>query len=422
VPRQPPSDIAFARLVQDEREPLEAYVRSLGASPEDAEELAASALLVSYRARAMQATDHATTRGELQDIALTLWRQLQRRNRRSEPPEGLTEPPPVVADATQQVEIAEDARSLLRGMSRLPPMQRRALYLREIRGLSYAEIAEELSASVPAVESALHRARQTLGRFGSPRLVRGLVFAPLLLMRRGLDHAVDVVTQLTAAKLAVPAAIVLGTGGITAGTTYELFAGTDGPEPVAIADGGRLQPPPAHQHAGGPLRGPGWRLPSTVRVAPKARDEDSTPGRSAAPAQRAAGSTAQASAAAAAGGVRASSTTASVPGAPAAPASASSAVSAAASGSGTLAVSDASGAHAAPAPPSAARTNAARRGRASPGTAASAARLQAPAQHGGRTPARSGGGVVNGPRQPGSGGHRRGGGGGPRHRHGHAGS
>jgi RNA polymerase sigma-70 factor (ECF subfamily) len=420
VPRQPPRDIAFARLVQDEREPLEAYVRSLGASPEDAEELAASALLVSYRARAMQATQRATTREELQDIALTLWRQLQRRNRRSEPPEGLTEPPPVVVDATQQVEIAEDARSVLQGMSRLPPMQRQALYLREIRGLSYAEIAEELSASVPAVESALHRARQTLGRFGSPRLVRGLVFAPLLLMRRGLDHAVDVVTQLTAAKLAVPAAIVLGTGGITAGTTYELFAGTDGPEPVAIAAGGRLPPPATQRHASGPLRGHGWALPSTVRVAPRARDEDSTPERSAARVQRAAGATAQARAATAAGGGRASSTTASAPSAPA-PVRSSSALPAAASASGTLPVPEAGSTAAASGPPSAARTNAARRGRSFPGTAASAARLQTSAQHGGRTPARSGGGVVNGPRQPGSGGHRRGGGGGGRRRHGHAG-
>jgi RNA polymerase sigma-70 factor (ECF subfamily) len=49
-------------------------------------------------------------------------------------------------------------------LTRLPPMQRRALLLREWKGHSYAEIADELSLSQGAVEALLFRARRSLAR------------------------------------------------------------------------------------------------------------------------------------------------------------------------------------------------------------------------------------------------------------------
>jgi RNA polymerase sigma-70 factor (ECF subfamily) len=52
-----------------------------------------------------------------------------------------------------------DLGGALRG---LPPRQRRALVLREWRGLAYAEIADELGLSCSAVETLLHRARRSL--------------------------------------------------------------------------------------------------------------------------------------------------------------------------------------------------------------------------------------------------------------------
>ncbi len=47
-------------------------------------------------------------------------------------------------------------------LARLPESQRTALLLRANEGLRYAEIAEVLSVSVPAVESLIHRARTQL--------------------------------------------------------------------------------------------------------------------------------------------------------------------------------------------------------------------------------------------------------------------
>jgi RNA polymerase sigma-70 factor, ECF subfamily len=74
---------------------------------------------------------------------------------------------------------------------RLPPNQRAVILLREIQGRSYAEIAEELDLSVPAVETLIFRARRSLSerlrlidqvpttQEKSSRRVRGLLALPL---------------------------------------------------------------------------------------------------------------------------------------------------------------------------------------------------------------------------------------------------
>src|SRR2546423_4935685 len=51
---------------------------------------------------------------------------------------------------------------LTRALSLIPERQRRALLLREVRGLSYEEIAGEVAVSVPAVETLIFRARRAV--------------------------------------------------------------------------------------------------------------------------------------------------------------------------------------------------------------------------------------------------------------------
>ena len=60
------------------------------------------------------------------------------------------------------VEQTERIARVRGAVAALPPMQRAAVLLRHYHGLSYGEIAEALEASLPAVESLLFRARQTL--------------------------------------------------------------------------------------------------------------------------------------------------------------------------------------------------------------------------------------------------------------------
>jgi len=57
----------------------------------------------------------------------------------------------------------ETVRQVREAISNLAPMQRAAIVLREFHGLPYAEIAEVIETSVPAVESLLVRARRALG-------------------------------------------------------------------------------------------------------------------------------------------------------------------------------------------------------------------------------------------------------------------
>lgn len=56
----------------------------------------------------------------------------------------------------------ESAAKLFRAISELPENQRVAFTLHKLEDLSYQEISEVMSTSVPAVESLMHRAKQNL--------------------------------------------------------------------------------------------------------------------------------------------------------------------------------------------------------------------------------------------------------------------
>ena len=80
--------------------------------------------------------------------------------------------------AAQQVPDAQATqlelqRVLTRAIRELPPAQREVLVLRDIEGLSAAEVAEVLGVNVEAVKSRLHRARSSLRERLLPMLAGG---------------------------------------------------------------------------------------------------------------------------------------------------------------------------------------------------------------------------------------------------------
>jgi RNA polymerase sigma factor (sigma-70 family) len=73
--------------------------------------------------------------------------------------------PTVIAEVAPAVEAAGDELfGLDEALERMAPRQRRALLLREWKGLSYREIGQELRLSPSAVETLLFRARRSLAR------------------------------------------------------------------------------------------------------------------------------------------------------------------------------------------------------------------------------------------------------------------
>ncbi len=71
-----------------------------------------------------------------------------------------------------------DVHAVLAALGRLPLNQRAALVLRELEGRTYAEIADTLAVSVPAVETLIFRARRALRLKASAVRALGLVPLP----------------------------------------------------------------------------------------------------------------------------------------------------------------------------------------------------------------------------------------------------
>jgi RNA polymerase sigma-70 factor (ECF subfamily) len=102
---------------------------------------------------------------------------------------------PADADPFEATALRQSIRlAFVAALQQLPPRQRAALILSEVLGWSAAEIAECLESSVASVNSALQRARDTLGRRATPEPVKPLTADQSALLDRYLDafHRYDV--------------------------------------------------------------------------------------------------------------------------------------------------------------------------------------------------------------------------------------
>lgn len=125
-------------------------------NPADAEDVTQAAFLNAYKAL-RSGSEPEKPRAWLLTIAQNVTRR-SFRMRASRPQEVELEAEAFAAREPEGPSAAEIREAL----ARLRPNQRAALVLREIGGLSYAEIAEELELSVAAVETLLFRARRAL--------------------------------------------------------------------------------------------------------------------------------------------------------------------------------------------------------------------------------------------------------------------
>ena len=151
-------DDAFGTIHDRYRQRLLAYTRQmLGPSRSDAEDVLQDVFLRAYGA----------LRNDDRPVTLRAWLYRVAHNRcidhlrRPLPPAAeiyeLSRTP--THDPQAETVRREDLRRLVQDVQRLPEQQRSALLMRELDGLTYAELADALDTSVPAIKSLLVRAR-----------------------------------------------------------------------------------------------------------------------------------------------------------------------------------------------------------------------------------------------------------------------
>jgi RNA polymerase sigma factor (sigma-70 family) len=152
------NEAAFGVIHDRYRQRLYAYTRQmLAGSRQDAEDALQDVFLRAYGA--LRADDRPVT--------LRAWLYRVAHNRCIDQLRRVSPAPADVMDVSRtplhdplaEAERREDLRRLVDDVRRLPEQQRSALLMRELEGLSYAELAGALNVTVPAVKSLLVRAR-----------------------------------------------------------------------------------------------------------------------------------------------------------------------------------------------------------------------------------------------------------------------
>jgi RNA polymerase sigma factor (sigma-70 family) len=214
------SDDAFAALVDRYRPRLVRFARGfVPGGTADAEDVVQDALVRAVRAlrngsrpEALGPWLHRITRNCALDLNAS--------RRRHPVVELVDHAHPPTEDAGAAVERSLGVRGLVADVGRLPDTQRSALVLRELEGRSYADIADELHVTVPAVKSLLVRARQGLKRARDDR--RAAAWLPLPLLGR-LAERIGTLWEPVAAsatpKVACAAVVVAGSLPVMAGKT-----------------------------------------------------------------------------------------------------------------------------------------------------------------------------------------------------------
>ena len=160
---------AFAEIAERYRDRLVAYARHMLRARGHAasEDVVQDVLLRAYRA----------LRADARPMALRAWLYRIAHNRcldelRGERPTAellADELPGDGVDPAAAFGRRERLRELIGDIQSLPAQQRSALVIRELDGLSYAELAEALDTTVPAIKSLLVRARVNLATAAEAR-------------------------------------------------------------------------------------------------------------------------------------------------------------------------------------------------------------------------------------------------------------
>jgi RNA polymerase sigma factor (sigma-70 family) len=204
------SDDAFAALDARYRARLVRFARGfVPGGIADAEDAVQDAMVRALRALRSGGSRPEAVGPWLHRIARNCALDLSAARRRHPVSELADHQHPPAEDAQHAVERRLGVRGLVADVGGLPPTQRSALVLRELEGRSYADIADELDVTVPAVKSLLVRARQGLKRARDDR--RAAAWLPLPFLARAAERVaafLEPVSATAAPKVACVAVVV----------------------------------------------------------------------------------------------------------------------------------------------------------------------------------------------------------------------
>jgi RNA polymerase sigma-70 factor (ECF subfamily) len=148
---------AMGRLFAAAAPRLVAFFRYSGLTKVESEDLAADVMEKVLRSLT-RLRDSKAFEAWLWTIARNQLRGHLRKNRGE--PAHAASPPGM--EPSELVELAEEHGAIRAALGRLPMRDRQLLWLREVEGMSHAEIGGRLGAATGAVRVALHRARRRL--------------------------------------------------------------------------------------------------------------------------------------------------------------------------------------------------------------------------------------------------------------------
>ncbi len=157
-PRGGDGAAGFGAWCAELERPLYSYLLRMTGSPEDAEDVAQDAFLRVFRVwrSGRLRRDESEARSLVFKTAHNLAVDLLRKRNRPQPD------PPEPAAAASAMDGEATRIAIAQALAQLPADQRGALLLREYGGLSYAEIAKAMDATLDAVKVRIHRARRRL--------------------------------------------------------------------------------------------------------------------------------------------------------------------------------------------------------------------------------------------------------------------
>ncbi len=150
---------AFEHLYARYRTRLQRYCASILRQPEDAEEALQSAMLRAYLSLAARGRRDVAVRPWLYRIAHNQCVDMLRRRPAQAPSAFTGDEVHNAPSVPERVQIADDLRTLRQDLLALPIEQRGALVLRELSGLSHAQIGAVLEESTSGVKQLIYQAR-----------------------------------------------------------------------------------------------------------------------------------------------------------------------------------------------------------------------------------------------------------------------